>query len=647
MSLTDIYQLTKLPRVSTDLASMVQITSDSDSEFLKLGVSGSSISKYILKPSPRLIWSKSVPPGFSVQCIESYSVKREVQEPARGEEQEEVTDEDKMDVDSEEPIEEEETQEEAGDNKDAEQEEKIEEFDEYFVFGAFDKSKKRHILQTLKVLPNDSELVQELKSNSKIVSIRVQQEYNSLIVITEEEIKSLDLTTYETNWVFKTLYVAEYVKYLAQDIILVIERSQSRSRSNKITKLNYRLVNSQGTEVNSKIIEHSGSNDLRFKFDVVEGVLYQYAIETNDVTTYQLPHFTQLKNINLSRFNIKQGDVVGINSPAKDRILITTANGIHLINIRFEISLAFIPSTKNIHSILSIEKPLRNNAGVINQTYQNFITISRGNEIAALAYTLDSNTIRDSLAKQQENTQQEINEVPSILNISSEKSPMAEILDSSLSPFDFDKKLFTYLEASQGYYTESDRIVSSGFITRCVGFIFETYKDSELPERVLTYLLTHPLFPQLEGSLLSKLRSSPRLLRQAIVTSNISLVELISELNVTDNAEIFKDLVTRILEFPKDKLDFKDLQTQTIIGKIIELDFGFELVSLLIDSYGILMWKEEEYVDDLIKMVENKINTLQGNQQVLSVLEAMESKNGLSAVKKTAPLYSVETLSFN
>ncbi|KAH3688009.1 hypothetical protein WICPIJ_001003 [Wickerhamomyces pijperi] len=668
MSLTDIYQLTKLPRVSAELASLVQITSDSDSEFLKLGISGSSISKYVLKPSPRLIWSKSLAPGVAVGCIESYTVKTQIAKTTEDEEPKEEEDaqdedEDKMDVDSEEPIEENKDEDiQDADQVEEEQEqqaqETVEQIDEYFVFGAYDKSKKRHTLQTLKVLPNDSELVHESVSASKILSLRVDQSSNSLIVITEEEIKGLDLTTYETKWSLKTLYVTEYVKYLANDIILVIEKSHSKSRSkaNQFTKLNYRIVTLSGVEVNSKIIEHEGGNALSYKYDVVDGVLYQYFVESNEVVSYQLPHFTQLKSINLqTHFDIKQGEVVGINAPALDRVLIITKAGIHLLNIRFEIQLSFIESAKSIHSILSVEAPLRNNAGVINQAYQNFIVVSRGNEIAGLSYTLDSNTIRDSIGKQTASATASatINEIPSILNIPSTvaQAPTTELFDSSLSSFDFDKNLYTYLQATQGYYTDSDRIVTSSFITRCVDFIFATYSSTQLPERVLTYLLTHPLFPYL-GDLLSRLRSSPRLLRQAIVTSNISLRELISELNTTENAEIFKDLITRILEFPKSSLgsEFKNLQTQRIIAKIIELDYGFELVSLLIDANGILMWDDVEYVDQLIALVEGKVSTLQGNQSLISVLDVLDGKSGLAegvVVKKALPLYSVETLTFN
>ncbi|KAH3669532.1 hypothetical protein WICMUC_004954 [Wickerhamomyces mucosus] len=595
MSLSDIYQITKLPRVSKDLKSIVQITPNSDSEYLKLGISGSSISKYILKPSPKLIWSKSIPPNYEILSIENYIKQKKGEE--EGEEDE-----------------------------------------EFFVVGVYDKNKKSNFLQIIQVLNNDSKLIKDIKLESKIQNIKIHNN-ETIIVVLEESIVSYNLQTFEVLWKLKNLYNAQFSEFISDDIFLVVEKSLKKSS----TKLNYRLINYSGLEINSKINEFP--EILNFKFTFNQGILYQYSIDKNSITSYQLPHFQQIKFLDLNQLDIKD-QIISLRSPAIDRLLLTTSNKIILINLRFEIVLDVITSNKEIQSILQVETPKSNS---FRDSQNLFITIARDTEISALTYSLDSNTIRDSLGKKQNSNKKDAKikffDIPSILDIKQVEIPIDQILNSNLSITEFDGNLLKFLEAKNDYYTDSDKIISSKLITTIVNFIFNQFHE-KLPERSLTYLLTHPLFPQID-SLLEKLRSKPRLLRQAIVTSNISLNELLNELNTTENDEIFKDLIVRLLEFPREKLNFKDLNNLKIISKIIELDFGFELISILIDSNGIFMWKDEEFLNNLVELVESKIESLNSNSKILSVLDSLENRTNTGKVVKKLPLYSVEKLSFN
>jgi hypothetical protein len=138
------------------------------------------------------------------------------------------------------------------------------------------------------------------------------------------------------------------------------------------------------------------------------------------------------------------------------------------------------------------------------------------------------------------------------------------------------------------------------------------------------------------------LRSKPRLLRQAVVTANISINELLQELNTTDNDEIFKDVIARLLEFPREKLVFKDLDNFRIVERIISLNYGFELVSLLIDSTGFFTWNEE-LIEKLQETLTKKTDSMNTASKLLAVVQQVETKN-LTTVSRV-PVYSIEKLS--
>ena len=561
MSLSEPYTLAKLPRVS-GAAERCKVSRNSDSEALHVGISGASISNYVLKPSPKLIWSHSIPPSSIITSLE---------------------------------------------NDD----------DQYYV-GVYNKTKKTNSLQVIKKLANDSELVKEVEIQSKIINIKSFT--NSTIIITEDSVISFD-PAFEVSWESKNLYKAIYSEFIEKDVILVVEHQAKKNN------LNYRLLSVTGSEVNSKIYENKAkSTDLKFTYS--EGVLFQYV--NNSIVLYQLPHFQETKTLTLDQLSIKapSSSKFSFESPAPDRLLLIIDQDFYLINTNFNIVLSTTSSTKSKAEILSTTK-----AASKNSRASLFGIVLRDGDIAGVPITLDSNTLKDSLGKRPSPNDETFKVVPSIFDI---KDEVVDI-DSIINRKDFDSALLTFLEAENDYYTEKDKVVDSKFIKSIVSHIF---KQNELPERAMTYLLTHPLFPTIDG-LLSLLRSKPRLLRQAIVTANVSIKELNQELNTTENDEIFKDIITRLLEFPKDKLNFKDLDSFKIVERIISLDYGYELISLLIDASGLFTWSDDLIIK-LQEVLSKKIEALDSGSNALAVIEQIELKH-LKTVKKV-PVYSIEKL---
>lgn len=562
MSLSDPYTLAKLPRVS-GATERCKVSRTSDSEALHVGISGASISNYILKPSPKLIWSHSIPPSSVITALED--------------------DEDR------------------------------------YIFGVFNKTKKIHSLQVVERLENDSKVVKEIEMESKILNIRALE--SGIIVITENFILGYD-QDFEIQWRIKSLYKSIFSDFIEKDIILVVEHHEKKNN------LNYKLISTTGTEVNSKIIESKDKfTDLKFTYS--DGTLYQY--HNNLITLLQLPHFQESKIIKLDELsiNVQSGKDFSFQSPAQDRLLLSAGQEVYLINTNFNIVLSTTSSTKSKVEVLYTTKTKTKSSRA-----SLFGVILGDNDISGLSITLDSNTLRDSLGKKTTNLQDESYKVvPSIFDIKDEDINVQAIIKSK----DFDTALLEFLEAKNDYYTEDDKIVDSKFIK---SIVFHIFKQDELPERALTYLLTHPLFPTIDG-LLALLRSKPRLLRQAIVTANVSMKELNQELNLTENDEIFKDIITRLLEFPKDKLNFKDLDSFKIVERIISLDYGYELISLLIDASGVFTWGDD-LIEKLQEVLNNKVEALDSASNTLAVIEQAELKH-FKTVKKI-PVYSIEKL---
>ncbi|CDR44593.1 CYFA0S15e00364g1_1 [Cyberlindnera fabianii] len=565
MSLSEIYTLTKFPRVSGTNERAKIATSASGPDELHIAISGASISQYVLKPSPKLVWSHSVPPSFVITAV--------------------------AELDG-----------------------------EGYVIGLFNKTKKTHSIQVIQKLENDSKVVKEWDCNTKTISLSVIG--NTIVTVHEDSVIAYN-KEFEELWVVKSLYASVYSEVIENNVILVVEHDSKKHN------LGFKLLSSEGAEISSKIIEFKDEL-ANLKFAYSNGTLYKYTTDT--LTLYRLPRFESYKTLNTTKIGLPaftKSTKLTLVSPASDRLLIAQDSELYLINTNFGITVSQVSSPKNSKCEILFtqhQQKKRSNASL-------FAVLLRESDIAGVNFTLDTNTLRDSLGKGFTSTPSKQYIVPSILDIKVEEFDISTITKSS----DFDSSLLEFLHAEQDYYTENDRVVDSKFMHTVVSHVFES---ESIPERAMTYLLTHPLFPPVDG-LLSKLRAKPRLLRQAVVTANVSLSELVAELNTTENEDIFKDIITRLLEFPKDKLDFKDLDSHRIVERILSLNFGHELISLLIDASGMFTWSDD-LIEKLQEVLQKKIDALNAASRALAVIEQVEVKN-LKTVQKV-PVYSIEKL---
>jgi U3 small nucleolar RNA-associated protein 8 len=560
MSLSQLYALSKFPRVS-NVSERAKVARNTSDEELFIAISGASLSHFVLKPSPKLVWSHSFPPGFTVAAVEKV--------------------------------------------------------DESFVIGVWNKSSKKHLIQVIQKEENGSSVVKEWEMTSKVLEIRYS--YGKIIVVTADSTICYS-REYIPVWTVDALYTTVYAELIENDVVLLVEHHNVKNN------LHFRLLSSESHEISSKIVESQSLKNLQFTYR--DGVVIQFA--NDEFTMYKIPHFTAFKTLTLNQLDItpKSNEKITFLSPAKDRLIIAQGHDLYFVNTNFSIVLSSINFAKSALELLYVQAPVSNRP-----SQQLFGVVLKEHELSGVTFTLDTNTLKDSLGKKKQQHSKTFIAVPSILEIEDKDVNVDEILCSK----DFDSSLLEFLQAENDYYTEKDKVVDSKFMLAVVEHVFQS---KNIPKRAMTYLLTHPLFPAVPD-LLAKLRQRPRLLRQAIVTGNVSVRELINELNTTENEDIFKDIITRLLEFPKEKLDFKDLDSFKIVERIVQLNFGYELISLLIDASGLFTWNEE-FVTKLQQVLNRKIEALNSASNVLAVLDQIETKS-LKTVARV-PVYSIEKL---
>lgn len=191
-------------------------------------------------------------------------------------------------------------------------------------------------------------------------------------------------------------------------------------------------------------------------------------------------------------------------------------------------------------------------------------------------------------------------------------------------------------------YEENDTEVDKEVISQVVSLIFSKKEKLELdssfvPEGAMVYLLTHPLFPtpELDG-LLDALYSHPRLFRQAVVTApTLSGNDLVGALSYPDD-EIFRDIVTRIVEeFGRETISGgikthygRGRNTEEIlrcVKRLMKLDIGWTIISCFVDAAGLFAWGDE-IVSELSKGINGQVVSLEETSETMILLDEVLRK---------------------
>ncbi|AMD19844.1 HCL307Wp [Eremothecium sinecaudum] len=529
----------------------------------------------------------------------------------------------------------------------------------------------------------------KLVMDDKVVNIKVLSSPQRIIVILESgliqtydyELKllhSLDIS-------YKNVRFVEYFKSTLdnEDYMLVLCDLEDKKACYKIFKMPNASTNTPISELNSIILE---------EFSVQESkIIYQfgkiYRLSGNKVYVYNLPHLQLSHSVELPFVNIE--DLTSLQPVSTNRVLFTNGNKIMLLDLLHN-ALLYERELTNVKTFQVLRTAvIRGNLEDNNTTIAVGVATKHGpNPISSLEIvTVDVGTgsLKDSLGKgflvednanlqtlqpllNEDYDEETTHETPDFDAI------IEELKTKSSSTKSFDQIFKKRLNLKNDYYTESDRHINNpNFISSVLEIIFSSYKK-DYPE-TLTYLLTHPLFPASRTvDLLSRLKSNPRLFKQAIVTCpNLPLKELLQELFTVLNEELSVDLSLRILQdFTKEEvkrgikqmskvdmntfIDFMTNETQDFEDRNKSKAQLFLLLSLVIESVGLFGLEPEQlnklatYIDSQVAWVDQTIELLHILEINCSNTRKWKSKGASSKSgheddqEKAIPLYSLEYL---
>lgn len=642
-SLRDLYSVAVLPRIpDLRLHERVSVPSaiDANSNYIDVGISRSVIATYVLRPTPRLIWSYPLSPLTVVECLEV----------------EEKSEDEKL-----------------------------------YVAGVSELKRFKLIL-----IHRDNENVKTsevtLKKKAKDILIRGSLVYIVLEDGSLELYRRLDSSlekvpvqlpaTPSGKLEFAT-FITEH-DFGSDNIFSLCVVSSKAS----VTVLLRSIDNEQVYEVKRANI--SGAKTAKYTY--LAGMLYQLNLDKKSketISSYSILNFNMKGSIDVSSIisKDKTSDNIELLSPAPERLLLSTSTLINLINYKFESCLYSFDYDHQV-SLLHVA-PVKGNSlkhsktralylevdQKQNNTKLSIVSIDVGmnNLRECLGKSLLSkkqdhfeglpNLIEDNLAERAKSLSKELDEVYEFLSSCRKKNDLAK-WEKVLVPFlknkpwlDIqnninDKSKFNEFLV---FDVEKDRTVESSFIHKVSDLILDDEKTF-IPEFSLTYLLTHPLFPyEHASSILSVLQGleKPRLLRQAVITCpGIPIKELALQLT-NESQEIFNDIVYRLVnEFTVSQITHalrqillstdNEFNLDLILTNLVNSDTVncWYLVHSIIDVGGLFNWPDDT-IKSLITIIDNKMDVITQNNynltlvnQALLINEPLKKLNKKKSVAK-------------
>ncbi|EDO15929.1 hypothetical protein Kpol_480p16 [Vanderwaltozyma polyspora DSM 70294] len=639
-------KILSLSNVETQISSL-QIADDFslESNKITIGISGSTISQYIINPTPSLVFNVPIP---STNNVTACNIGHFVSD----------TDGSKL---------------------------------ECWAYGL--SYNKNHTLNiSIKTSDDDKyatsggEVVETYsqKCDDKIEHIKINEKEKVIVVVLKNGlIQFYDFTLKllkSVNVMYSDISFVEHFEEDGKQFAIILSNIEGKKISFKL----YELFTNDKTSINelsSTILEDAdlGESQICYQFGKI------YRLFEDRLYIYNLPQCQLQQTIELPFIQKKDSDVLSFSPIANNRILLTVNNKIYLLDlvhnsILAERDLSHVKVYQLLKSIVVPSKGENKNS----KTIAIGVSIKNGpspiSSLEVINVDVGSGTLKDSLGKsfQVANVKKNIPlqslfpEDETIYAKGEQKSfdyknILQELQNNKNDINKFDDIFFKKLNIMKEYYTEQDRFIyDQKFLSDVLDLIFSAFKK-DYP-RALTFLLTHPLFPiSHTRNLLTKFRNQPRLFKQAVVTCpNLPLKELLAELFTITNGELCLDISLRILQdYTRDsiKQELKTLSKvdiQNFIEFVIDTDSEdksqfnpqlFQLLSLVLDASG-LFALEEETLEKLSAYIDNQVNVAERNNRLWHLLDENSDKrstlnqaNDQNVLQtKSLSAYSVEYL---
>ncbi|KAA8902885.1 hypothetical protein TRICI_005809 [Trichomonascus ciferrii] len=637
-SISEPFTLTVLPQrsgkhVSTS-ESRASVTNDEQTAYV--GISSSSIASYKLRPTPQLIWSHSLSPVTEVTAIHHRAGA--------------------------------------------------------VYFGSFER--KRHQLNRVDVAENEQKMV-SLEAPAEVCAVRSSDNGELVYAV----LKSSEVRCYPASlqsreiWALKvkasrTVVYSAFIPPTDHEdeddgprdgsVVTVASRDVGRKAMFEVKVVGLNGVESQ--EVLSREIEIKDGEFKTGVFTYRDGKLYRYIPALHTIQVYSLLDMSLIGSVVLPTPE-KEADPTGQSLLAvdSDKILLCTGYLVLLVDTKHHAVLAQQDTTHHFELLSYVAE-----SGVVLGLST---VLDRSMKASILGLSVDSGrgTLLESLTRgvQPVDTQwkfgfsdilikknyplKEHNTVLHDIIVTSQThaTHVLDELDSLKEQGDartFGYRLVRYLKGDEWdtigdeddsqdayvYEAENDREVDKDFVFEVVMMIFgENETDGKLtlasnfvPQKGLIYLLTHPLFPTPEvRGLLDALYPYPRLYRQAVVTApTLDCQDLVAALSQPDD-EIFKDIVTRIVEeFGSEtiasciKNEFGRGSTRdttrivNCVKRLLRLNVGWTIVSCFLDAGGLFTW-DQSVISQLSADVDEQVESLQMSTETMTLIDEVLRKS--------------------
>ncbi|CAI4063041.1 hypothetical protein N7582_002282 [Saccharomyces uvarum] len=709
-SLSQPFRLATLPKIASLSnfslqADYVQVADGPFNEFtnnITLGISGSSISQYIINPTPKLTFDYPIPSTNIITACNAVQGQVEIENDTKN------SDNDKTDHEVT--------------NFQSKRDVEIWSFGLMVNKGNYtlnvitkavednDDTSNDHLTENgtdKKAYAGTDDILSQykIKTKDKVMNIKIDAKNSLVIAVLQNglvefyDFKLKLLHSYDIS--YGNLKYAKWFTENGTEFVFVL----CPLEDDKVCYKLFELSDFEGKEsspikeLSSTIIEGFSFESSKFCYQF--GKLYK--LNQGKIHVYSLPHcqLQQIIDVPLINKPTSENDLISFQPVSVNRILLTVNNTIYLLDLLH----CSILNQRELTHVRTFQ--LLRSAVIDSEKSQNSKTIAIGistkngpnptSSLEIINIDVGTNTLKDSLGK---SFQIGKNDTSSVVlkplfddenvadnmvkrndidgNISVPTFQYDEIIKkiSALKNNDvasFDDIFFKDLKVKEEHYTEKDRFISdSEFLNRVLDLIFEKFNGNDYP-KALTFLLTHPLFPlNRTHNLLSRLRDQPRLFKQAIVTCpNLPLNELLEELFSIRNKELLLDISFRILQdFTRDSIkqemkNLSKLDIQNFIDFITNTDEDstlenlnhsqssqlFQLLSLVLDSIG-LFSLEGALLDNLASYIDKQVEIAERNTELWNLVETKGSQHGFTNMnsdsrtsqKQALPTYTMEYL---
>lgn len=643
--------LATLPRVQDLPLSKKLIlpkVSDTDATFLKVGIAKSFVGTYVLRPTPKLVWSFPLSPAAVLECMDEYTESStDSEESHRG----------------------------------------------LYAMGITERKSNRLLVVDSRAdepisieakLTNRPHAVRFISSDEVAV---ICEGYIAIYKLEDGQLEEMESTNIPLDRILFHQFISEF----SNELLVLIAGTSAGKLVYKLISLDF---SSLFFEVKSSQ-EFDFTNDNQYTYN--SGILYQLIPETKIINCIQISDFKIKQTINISSLftTSKHSDASSILSPAPNRLLISLGNTINLLNVTFEsllaqytieksdlIALAQVVKVKgssintrktNVYFVSHNNKKNTTQLFVMNvDTALNKISDCLGksihkaanNEIHGLANVVDDNFVAKTNASKSELSQvyEKLREFSSKSDVNNWervvvpycKKESWESIEKSLS-----KPKKSLGQKSKGnknkvyhfqeFDEETDRALDLNFVKKCLGLIFKIddkglvklINAEFIPEFTLVYLLTNSLFPyEYTKGLLPLLANmdDSTLLHQAVRTCpNLSLVEILKQFIETDASTelgLFEDILSRLnteysiheitrefkgLAMGKTEFNLEQVLNNLLISNSMN---SWILIQAIIDVGGLFNWSLIT-INKLSELIDKKVNSLVQNNYNLIMTDQL------------------------